>query len=361
MIDWLELTNFMSYKHLKLEFVKGINTFVGETDAGKTVIIHALKFLLLDDSRREGVINFDADSCEVAVGIDGHVIKKTKSRKGENYYTLGDRKFGAAMPDEIADIVGVNFINVQDQSESHFLLSDSEPEVNRKFNQIIDLGLIDTSLDCAEQTRRQILAETTAKEKEKEIFEKKIDDLDWLESAGKLLERCENLSSELDEKTKIEDDVNALIRNLSDAFEKLAKIDRLLSECDDCCTVNELELLFRDYEKASAESENVTLAINDIERVEENILNRTRILDDIAKVCDIGELDNDFAELKSVRDRFEDIKSVLNSINRSRLKIEEFSTEIERLEKELSEIETVECPTCGTIVPANRINSMKGE
>lgn len=51
-INKLELTNFRSYKHLKLELAPGITTFIGDNGSGKTNIAEALIYLSFLSSHR---------------------------------------------------------------------------------------------------------------------------------------------------------------------------------------------------------------------------------------------------------------------------------------------------------------------
>ena len=52
MIKELNIKNFALIKELQLDFIKGFNVFIGETGAGKSIILKALKFILGDKANK---------------------------------------------------------------------------------------------------------------------------------------------------------------------------------------------------------------------------------------------------------------------------------------------------------------------
>ena len=46
----INLKNFRKYKHLTVEFKKGLNVLIGENDSGKTAIVDAIRYILNTNS-----------------------------------------------------------------------------------------------------------------------------------------------------------------------------------------------------------------------------------------------------------------------------------------------------------------------
>lgn len=150
MFEQLIIHNFQKWKHYILDFDELLTVLVGNTDAGKSTIVRALRWVCLNKPPRKGkFINWDADTAEVELKVSGHSIIRRQGPK-ENCYILDDKKFVAIgagnVPPEIEEILNVDTDNFHKQLDSHFWFSDTAGDVGKKLNSIVNLSVIDRSM-----------------------------------------------------------------------------------------------------------------------------------------------------------------------------------------------------------------------
>lgn len=150
MIESITLYNFQKWKRLHVDFHPRTTTFVGLNGAGKSTLVRALQWVMLNQPSGNGVISWGTDRATVVLRVDGHKIARVKG-KGVNYYKLNGKKFAAFgagnVPDEIANILHVGIDNFQMQLDSPFWFTETPGQVGKELNQIINLNIIDETLD----------------------------------------------------------------------------------------------------------------------------------------------------------------------------------------------------------------------
>lgn len=148
----LELKNFQAHRNFSLEPAPGITTIRGRTDAGKSSVLRALRWLCLNDLSGEGFISHGSDFSYVRLRLrlpDGTEAKIVRKRGRANIYKLNGkvfRSFGSSVPEPVAVLLSLNEINFQRQHDAPFWFGSSAPEVSRQLNRVIDLSVIDSSL-----------------------------------------------------------------------------------------------------------------------------------------------------------------------------------------------------------------------
>lgn len=145
MIHSLKIKNFESHQDSYFQFHPGVNVIIGKTDAGKSSIIRALKWLIEYRPTGNNFQSYWGGDTEVEIETNNGDFKLIKSsnqaiyQEGENVY----KAFGVKVPEEITKKMNIGSINLQRQMESHFLLSSSAGEVASHFNEIANLEMID--------------------------------------------------------------------------------------------------------------------------------------------------------------------------------------------------------------------------
>lgn len=227
MLVYLEVENFQMHKHLRLDFVPGVNVLQGESDVGKSCLIRALLWVM---TNRPVGFNFRHWDCkkndQVKVSIEiqqGDIVNKIVRIRSEavNEYWLNDQVFkamGASVPEPILQVLNMQDFNMQTQYLPHFLLSVSAGEVAKSLNAACDLSVIDRTIKGINAIATKAKADCKYAEKEAQDIEQKLEALDWLEQAK---EKASILASEIqinEKKRQKAENLKALIIRI-DSFE----------------------------------------------------------------------------------------------------------------------------------------------
>ena len=180
MFEQLLIRNFQKHERLLLEFDKHVTTIVGATDAGKSALIRALSWVILNAPNGDSFIRWGAPSARAKLTVDGRVVFR-KRGSGANLYRLDGKEFkafGSEVPPEVAALLRMGELNFQRQHDRVFWFSESSGAVSKKLNEIVDLGAIDDSLSFIASSLRSARAEKTviedrlvkARERKKELL-----------------------------------------------------------------------------------------------------------------------------------------------------------------------------------------------
>lgn len=346
MIKSVKIKNFQSHRKTFLEFDKGVNVIVGATDSGKSAIIRALRWLVWNRPTGDAFCSTWGGNTHVSVETETHKIARNKGK--ENNYVVQQnneepiefKAFGTGTPTEVQEVLNINEINLQQQLDKPFLLSDSPGQVAGFFNKIAGIDLIDSSIKSIQKeiraTTQNIVSLKGILDDETEEL-KKYDNLDTIETEIERLEKLKRKEVGLVRRGR---ELFALVYNLKEIDEEIAEINKL-----------------RKYEKrvdsliAKIEQRNILLAkrnglnflISKYEKQGEKLAEYgklmaldkqlTPILQNIAKK---GLLQGKLATLKGWVGKY---NRLTDSITQTGLKQAE-------LNKQYSEIEI--CPFCGT-------------
>lgn len=347
MIKSVKIKNFQSHRKTFLEFDKGVNVIVGATDSGKSAIIRALRWLVWNRPTGDAFCSTWGGNTHVSVETETHSIARNKGK--ENNYVFkkaGEEEvielkaFGTGTPTEVQEILNINEINLQQQLDKPFLLSDSPGQVAGFFNKIAGIDLIDSSI---KSIQKEIRATTQTISSLKEILVNEIEELKKYDNIATIeteIERLEKLKRKETGLVRRGKELFALVYNLKEIDGEIAEINKL-----------------RKYEKrvdtliAKIEQRNILLAkrnglnflISKYEKQGEKLAEYgklmaldkqlTPILQNIAKK---GLLQGKLATLKGWVGKY---NRLTDSITQTGLKQAE-------LNKQYSEIEI--CPFCGT-------------
>ena len=202
-IERLELAEFESHKNTVVDFSQGLNIITGNSDAGKSSLLRALRLVLNNEPGGEDFINFNADACTVKLYMDGHEIVRRKGRANKvNEYILDGKvlkAFGQGVPDEVKAVTGLTEVNAEWQFDRRpFLLAETGGYVASKLNEIVNLELIDSSLRNIGSARRDNNQKLESVSMQYESINPKIEAYKWIAEAKRKLERTKKKQTELD-------------------------------------------------------------------------------------------------------------------------------------------------------------------
>jgi len=236
MIKALSLSNFQSHKQSSLEFDPGVNVIIGPSDSGKTAIIRALRWLVWNRPLGDAMRSTWGGETKVELILDQERIIRSKDKADE--YILGAteppkakilfKAFGTTIPPEITQALNLNAINLQQQLDSPFLLTDSSGEVAKHFNKVAHLDQIDSGLKNVQSWLNEIARTITSDtQREKQLTEelKEFTDLDRFEMEVEVLERLQtSMITMINQKRALD----ALIEELGEIDQDIEEQEEIL-------------------------------------------------------------------------------------------------------------------------------------
>jgi len=208
MIKKITIKNFMKHENLELELLPGLNVITGETDAGKSAIIHALFWLFNNRPFGEKFIRNHDSKLTVSVKVeyeDGQWVERRRNLK-ENCYIVNGEKYKAlrgAIPKEVRQLIRMGEENFQNQHQRYFLIDQNPGHIAQEINKITNLDLIDKVTNKVKLKLLQIRTKIKAVDSEQEELKEEIKSLGWVEEADKLVQEIKALNiSELDLKIR---------------------------------------------------------------------------------------------------------------------------------------------------------------
>ena len=164
----LTIRNFQAHEELAVGLDPRATVIVGPTDAGKSAILRALRWLCLNRPSGEAFVKDGEDGCEVTLRAEGHDVARERG-KGVNSYRLGGKvyqSFGADVPGDITKALNVGPENFACQHDAPFWFMLSPGEVSKELNRIVDLGMIDSALAfIAAEARKEKYAAQAAEDR----------------------------------------------------------------------------------------------------------------------------------------------------------------------------------------------------
>lgn len=201
MIEKINIKEFECHFNVVLEFSKTTNCFIGETHIGKSSILRAIKWVLLNEPANKTMIPHNKKKAHVILFFKGRKIERYRD-KSNNYYILDGTKyegFGREVPEPIQKLFYLSDYSLATNNRVPFLLFDHN--IYDKINKIADIDGATDVIDFLEK-QKNISMRKTKENKESYIFyQNKIKKTaKSFAKANKLLEKLHQLNAE---KTRI--------------------------------------------------------------------------------------------------------------------------------------------------------------
>jgi len=179
-IKSIKLVNFQSHRNTEIFPDAGLTVILGPTDQGKSAIIRALKWVLYNEPRGTDFITAGCKYCAVTLEMsDGTIIIRERDGNKNRYILKKQGReqifegFGNSVPFEITRAHGIpkihidkdstSAVNLAEQLEAPFLISESGSTRAKALGQLIGVHIIDAAqrntirdLTEAEQRKRSI-------------------------------------------------------------------------------------------------------------------------------------------------------------------------------------------------------------
>lgn len=352
MIKSSELINFQSHKYSLLEFSPGVNIVKGTSNSGKSSIVRALKWLIVNRPTGDSFKSHWAKKkdelsigCELTNPDSDSFVSRKKDSK-ENAYTTEGETFSAikfSIPEEIQTILRMNELNIQSQHDGYFLLQDTPGEVGKRLNEVAGLSIIDevTKKITTLINRNKVILDKTKEELTltKEILE----ELSFLDKAKPLIEEingCIETGRELKAKSRL---LETTYLAASEVEEELTDLKQFLKVEP---LFSALNFTILSLEKISQERKNLDFILTDRIKCQEMIDENTEWL---AVEGSQKELEAKIENLKKQHSIRVNLKSITSAIEKEleRIHTEDMTLKSKTEEYEQTLLAAKICPLCG--------------
>ncbi len=181
MIERIQIEGFQRHDRLRVVFDPRVTCVTGPSDAGKSSLLRALRWVLLNQPDGESFVREGSDAARCSLWFDGSRVRRAKGKA--NTYWLGAEEFkafGRGVPDPIKDLANVDDVNFSGQHEPPFWFTLTPGELAKRINAIVDLSAIDDALADAASRVRKAKAEEEVCEKRLAEADAEVEELAWV-------------------------------------------------------------------------------------------------------------------------------------------------------------------------------------
>ncbi len=255
MLKSIEIWNFESHEHTLIDGLStGLNLICGESNAGKTSIVRALRLVAYNKFDPKS-LRVGAKWCRVKVTSDKGVVQVTRG-PDDNLWEITENgkptkhldKVGVVVVPEACKVIGLTMVrlgdtdvpvNIMEQLESHFMLAGIGDE---KATGSIRAQIIDeiSGLSGIEVVIKSVSLDNTRYGREVKNLEKDIDktnsqlhDQNVLDREARVLEQAEKLLQEREDYLLVQAAAETVIQDFEQVVEKVKQLEAELSVLPD--------------------------------------------------------------------------------------------------------------------------------
>jgi exonuclease SbcC len=345
MLSSVEIKNFQSHKHTQVSFESGTNVIIGMSDAGKSSIFRAINWVLsnrpLGDAYRS---EWGGDTHVILTTVEGDVIERVKSPSRNEYIINGKilKAFGSDIPQEIIEVVCMDVANIQTQSDSAFLLSNTPGEAARLLNKAANIDDIDKALSTLLSEQSKI---NTALKYHTGMLEGEINKLEQYKN----LPDIHTLLLKIEENSREIDSTQAYIINLTGV---VLQIDKVMDDLEETKHIPDLlkrlNTLMNWYSGCCIKESKM----QELKQLVTSIKSINTYLSETTYITAALELWNDINTLYEQRSVLQthhhNLSSQVDEIQILSKDLKTLDAEIQGLEKQFEQLAPDQCPLCGS-------------
>ena len=348
MLKKLSIENFQSHKSSELDFSPGVNTIIGSSDHGKSSIFRALNFICNNKPEGNAFVSHwlldDKNKCAgnsvCKLEVDGHIIQRKKGKVNE--YSLDEEvltAFQRNVPEAISKLINIGEANLQHQSNSFFLLDLSSNKVAEELNKIVNLEIIDDSVNNINSKLRETRA---AQKVNKDLIEE-------YELNLKNFDDIEEREVELKKLFYLENDISLKHNKVLEITKYLFKIENILNEINIYNVVTSSEDVVNSFIDSSLKLKTKQEFVKNLQTIISQVLETFSYLAKCNKVIEkeknVKLLFNLKLEIKKL-ESIEKLSNDLKQISELKSEIENLKKSIDYLEREYNKLLPDVCPLC---------------
>jgi len=332
MLERIQIQNFQVHDKLCVDFDPTITCVVGPTDAGKSSVLRALRWVVTNQPGGDAFVRCGSSGCTVRLFVDGHVVSRRRSLGGEtNTYGLDSavyKAFGRGVPEPVEALLNIGSVCWQQQHDAPYWFAETPGEVSRQLNSIVDLGIIDESLTNINQTFHRARTRLEVAKENLVSAKREADELVWVPLFAGAVDVLEEKKAAFDRKSNELAQVGELVKLVQSyqaALERATRANlcgKILVEC----------------------GEKVVAAENTAERLRQLL----KLVETARKVAE--HIPPSFELLEVAAGEYRDVFTKFVALVAQIKSIKDMERELCRRKKALEESEAAipeKCPTCG--------------
>lgn len=345
MLNKFCIKNFQSWKKVQLDFHPGLNVIVGLSDAGKSAIIRAMRWVFFNRPTGDEFRSTWGGDTFVSMGLDNILIDRIRTNSFNGYVLNEDSKFEALkteVPKEIQDILCFSEINLHQQQDNFFLIKESPGVVAQHFNKIANLDKIDLGLQNVQKWINEINKDIVYKKGQVENYNKELLKFDYLKKFESEVEVLEDL-----EKKR-----NLEVKNRQELSDLIEDIENIQIEIDEKGKIVEAGWIIEDIliwiDKKNTEIENR----NELVQLINTITEKKTEIKELEYILPAGEIIDKLLKLYQDKKIEEDnrwkLEKLIQSIENCKEEIKNEEERYVQLSKQFKKEMGNVCLLCGT-------------
>ncbi len=338
-IEKVILENFQSHKNSVIEFDDQLNVIVGPSDSGKTAILRGIRWALYNEPSGDYFIREGSSECSVTIVFnDGTKIKRYRNKSKNSYFLYDSNNnetkfegFGTSVPQEIIDKTGIkkilldsdlsNAINLSDQLEGAFLLSEKTSTRASSIGRLVGVNIIDDALRETLKDSRNL--SNNKKNIEDSILglEKELSEYEYLDELINKINYIEKIKNEIHEKNKTISKYKELLQKFLTISQEKEELKYYIKKLE---SINSLDNILN----------NILLNINRYNYLnkQNSIMNKLSLnkndnIKIINSLKDINRIEYNIGEMASLHDL--------------RIKLTQYKSKLEKMKYETSELQFI--------------------
>lgn len=351
------LENFQSHKYTSIDFNRGLNVILGPSDSGKSAIIRGIKWALYNEPSGDYFIREGEREASVTlIFSDNSKVQRLRS-KSKNSYILYKKNgeevrldgFGISVPEEIIEEIGIkkirldseesNSINLGEQLEGPFLLSEKNSTRAGAIGRLIGVNVIDDALkDTLKDTRNISIKKRDTEERILKI-ENELKGYEYLGELENRLKKVEGLRDTILKKVEKRDALIKCSRKYKEINENLYQINNQLNRLKG---IDDMDPLIQNLEKYIDGFKYLNIKRINIRNYQSEILNYSALMNRLEGLNDVNDIIVKSNNIYITANKLFDSKTKLKTIIREKNLLNNIYSRLEAvptIEKSLSSFE----------------------
>lgn len=356
-IKKIELHNFQSHEYTEIEFDRGLNVILGNSDVGKTAILRAIKWALYNEPKGDYFIRQGEKEVSVKVTFSNGVVVERAKTPSKNSYFLVDSSgnemrfegFGIDVPKEITDVTNMykvpldnsnnkTILNIAEQLDGPFLLNEQASLRASAIGRLIGVNYVDDALRNVVRDNKRTNQEIVELRKNRDDLKEQLDEFSYIKDYKEKYEKITRIRNKIKDLQDRLDFCFKLKENLDKNKIELEEISNLVEKFKN---LNKLEIIISNLENSLLKKNNFENYFNKIEKTDREIelinsnLNKLKSLDDLSlRVSKINENKNSLAIYENLYDKYKKNIKELSEVIKD-LKNYKNNDEIQRISENL--------------------------